>query len=362
MNSLEKFKDQIQSHFNKQLPFVVYNEPGSNGLVAMLQPTTRLHSAKGFKRPGFVFCPFQTGKATVLIPDAESEQLEISVDDDFFEVINIKEVIPTSPPIETAFETLVNTAIQKIRSGATKKIVCSRKFQIPVSDESGVKILFDTIKNYHDAFTYGFYHPRLGFWIGATPETLIDVNGTTFKTMALAGTQKVREGANPHWSQKEINEQYFVTQAISEGLQPLVKVIVVSKTKNIRAGNLWHICNDISGTLKNKKELLERVVNSLHPTPAICGLPEDVAMKFILKHEGYDREFYTGYLGRLSSDLNARFFVNLRCIKMLDNAAHVYVGAGITEDSTALSEWVETAHKSLTMKRTLAPYIKNTTY
>lgn len=358
MNSLQQFKERIQSHFDSQLPFVVYNEPNSSTLVAMLQPSTSMHSAKGFKRSGFVFCPFQTGKATVLIPDAVATELQCEVQEDFFDVQNTEEPIPSSPPMEAEYELLVKSAIQKIRSGTAKKIVCSRTIKIPVKNTDGLKIVFDSIKAYQDAFTYGFFHPKLGFWIGATPETLIDVTGTTFKTMALAGTQKVREGINPNWSLKEINEQYFVTQAISEGLQPLVKVIVVSKTKNKRAGNLWHICNDISGTLKNKKELLERVINALHPTPAVCGMPEDLAKKFILKNENYDREFYTGYMGRLSPELNARFFVNLRCLKLNENIATVYVGAGITEDSAPLDEWVETAHKSLTMKKLLAPYSK----
>ncbi|MEP2937330.1 MAG: chorismate-binding protein [Gilvibacter sp.] len=358
MNSLKEFKDSIQSHFEQQLPFVVYNEPESNELIALLQPSTSLHSAKGFKRSGFVFCPFQSGKATVLIPDAVAQELVCQVDEHFFDEQQVDEVIPTSPPIESGYERMVIKAIQKIESGAAKKIVLSRKIEIPVDDTNGLDIVFDTIKAYRDAFTYGFFHPKLGFWIGATPETLIDVTGTTFKTMALAGTQKVREGMNPSWTQKEINEQYFVTQAITEGLQPLVKVIVVSKTKNKQAGNLWHICNDISGTLKNKKELLERVINALHPTPAICGMPEDISKRFILKNEGYDREFYSGYLGRLSPELNARFFVNLRCLKLVDNIANVFVGGGITEDSAPLEEWVETAHKSLTMKRLLLPYSK----
>lgn len=357
MHSLSAFKDNIAVHFKNQLPFVVYNQPDSDQLIGLLQKTNRLHSAKGFKNSGFVFAPFQKAKASVLIPDKESEELLTTLEPSFFkEVAAIDN--ESSPAIDPAFESLVVLAKEKIKNGSADKIVCSRQIRVDFTVENSLDLLMDLFRYYKSAFTYGFYHPKLGFWMGATPETLIDVSGTTFKTMALAGTQKVRENQNPNWSLKEINEQYFVTQAISEGLQPLVKVIVVSKTYNKLAGDLWHICNDISGTLKNKKELLARVVNALHPTPAVCGLPELIAKKFILKHEAYDREYYTGFLGRLTPELNAKLYVNLRCIKIEDNYAYIYVGAGITEDSHPLDEWVETAHKSLTMKRLLSPYLK----
>ena len=39
------------------------------------------------------------------------------------------------------------------------------------------------------------------------------------------------------------------------------------------------------------------LVEELHPTPAVGGLPKAAAVDYILKQEGYDRSYYTGYLG-----------------------------------------------------------------
>ena len=80
-------------------------------------------------------------------------------------------------------------------------------------------------------------------------------------------------------------------------------------------------------------------------------MPKEISKEFILSNEGYDREFYTGFLGELNLTNTERthLFVNLRCMKLTDNKATIYVGGGITKDSTAEREWDETQHKSKTM-------------
>ena len=104
---------------------------------------------------------------------------------------------------------------------------------------------------------------------------------------------------------------------------------------------------------QNKKEMLHRVLEALHPTPAVCGLPTGKAKNFISRNEGYDREYYTGYLGRVTTGLNTQLYVNLRCMKINVNKAQVYVGGGITSDSIPEHEWEETVAKSKTIKKVL---------
>jgi isochorismate synthase len=73
------------------------------------------------------------------------------------------------------------------------------------------------------------------------------------------------------------------------------------------------------------------VISVLHPTPAVCGLPKQEAKDFILENEGYDRKYYTGFLGELNKEafnketLKSDLYVNLRCMKIKDNQAHLYV-------------------------------------
>src|SRR5699024_8031411 len=125
--------------------------------------------------------------------------------------------------------------------------------------------------------------------------------------------------------------------------------------QNVRAGNLWHLQNSIRAKIDSHKNLKE-ILEGLHPTPAVCGMPKDISKRFILKEEGYDREFYTGFLGELnmnSFDRSAKsktdLFVNLRCMQQLENTIQIYAGGGIVKDSNPESEWQEIINKSRTI-------------
>ena len=98
---------------------------------------------------------------------------------------------------------------------------------------------------------------------------------------------------------------------------------------------------------------LKKAIQLLHPTPAVCGLPKEIAKAFIDTYEGYNRSFYTGFLGELNRDFASDLFVNLRCMQIENNQAHLYMGCGITKDSNPEKEWKESVNKSMTMKRIL---------
>ena len=195
-------------------------------------------------------------------------------------------------------------------------------------------------------------HPRVGLWMGASPERLISISQNKFKTMALAGTQRYINSINVIWKEKECQEQQFVTDYILENIKLSINAIQVSEAYTVQAGNLLHIRTDISGELKSCSSL-DNLVASLHPTPAVCGLPQKNAVKFISENETYDRSYYTGYLGELNIENNVNLFVNLRCIQLINNTASIYIGGGITKDSNAKNEWKETVSKAEVMKKVL---------
>ncbi|MEZ4779855.1 MAG: chorismate-binding protein, partial [Flavobacteriaceae bacterium] len=98
--------------------------------------------------------------------------------------------------------------------------------------------------------------------------------------------------------------------------------------------------------------------SNLHPTSAICGMPSALSKKFILENENYNREFYTGYLGPILGPNEASFlFVNLRCMKLEKNKAHIFVGGGITKESNVNDEWTETQNKMQPMLQVLQPFM-----
>ena len=194
--------------------------------------------------------------------------------------------------------------------------------------------------------------------------------------MALAGTQLYKGFLDVSWGAKEKEEQKIVTQAIIRSLENNIATIEVSDAYTAKAGDLLHLRTDIKGTIIDKLEKvnLRLLISSLHPTPAVCGFPKERAKEFILENENYSREFYTGFLGELnfretkSRNSNKRniennayalvkkvsnLYVNLRCMKLEDELATLYVGGGITKDSIPEDEWNETVNKTRTIKHVL---------
>jgi len=148
-----------------------------------------------------------------------------------------------------------------------------------------------------------------------------------------------------------------VTDFIVKRLREFTASVVVSEPYSLKAGSIWHIKTDISGVLKDNSTL-EEVIDTLHPTPAVCGLPKKKSKAFIIENENYDRTFYTGFLGELNStfagaDASSDLFVNLRCMQIQETKAILYMGCGITKESIPEKEWEESVNKSMTMKRVL---------
>jgi isochorismate synthase len=82
-------------------------------------------------------------------------------------------------------------------------------------------------------------------------------------------------------------------------------------------------------------------------------MPFEPAFSFLVTNEGYDREFYSGFLGPVNFDGESRLFVNLRCIQIFEKTARIYAGAGVTADSIAEKEEEEVDMKILTLTQIL---------
>jgi len=167
----------------------------------------------------------------------------------------------------------------------------------------------------------------------------------------LAGTQVYKGTTDVVWQEKELQEQQFVTDFIINNLEKVTKNLQKSTVKTVKAGNLVHLKTVITGNLEQQE--LKNIINVLHPTPAVCGLPKEQAKAFILANENYKRGYYTGFLGELNINTSTSLFVNLRCMNIDKNKATIYVGGGITKDSNPEKEYEETVAKSKTMKRVL---------
>ncbi|MCK4992953.1 MAG: chorismate-binding protein, partial [Bacteroidales bacterium] len=100
-------------------------------------------------------------------------------------------------------------------------------------------------------------------------------------------------------------------------------------------------------------------VDAMHPTPAVAGQPKEDAINFIKQLEPHDRDYYTGFLGPMSTHGETDLFVNLRCMKVTPDYISLYVGGGITLESDPAEEWNETCLKALSLLKIMGTYIKN---
>lgn len=336
----------IEDSLTKKLPFVAYRKPNSTTINAFFQKNDTLYASSNFEEKGFVFAPFDSKKEPILIPAEHSLFKE--------EIYSEKRIEKSGNTTEDlaakdAHLKLVKKGIDAIHNNAFKKVVLSRKEAVKLEKFNSKNIFENLLNTYPNAFVYLWYHPKIGLWLGATPETLVKIKGTDFETMALAGTLPyTTETLN--WSQKEIEEQQFVTDYILDKLTPLCSHLHTNPTETVRAGTLLHLKTKIQGSLSSS---VSELIRTLHPTPAVCGLPLQASKDFILENELYQRTFYTGFLGEIGIANTSELFVNLRCMELQNNTALLYIGGGITKDSSPEKEWDETVAKAMVMKKVL---------
>ena len=350
---MKTIKNKILQSFKDKKPFTVYNKPNANEVVGMNQKKdTHYKSTTISVEKGFVFAPFEEESNVILFPLEACVMLREKMDVSAIEFTEATSFPNSSKEIH---QNLVAKGIASIYKGEFKKVVLSREEVQAVTDFELIKTYLKLLHLYPNAFVYVWYHPKVGLWFGATPETLLNVDSNQFKTMSLAGTQVYKKNVKPSWTDKEIDEQSLVTSYIVAKLAAFSKNLKLSDTVSMKAGALWHLKTDIVGELDEVKEDgLEQLIRMLHPTPAVCGLPKNSAKKFILENENYDRSFYTGFLGELNMEAKSTsLFVNLRCMQIIDNKAIIYVGGGITKESVPEKEWKETVSKSNIMRKVL---------
>ena len=262
---------------------------------------------------------------------------------------------------EAEYCTLVQTAIDFIQKTDLDKIVISRFLETELPAGFGPIHAFQQLcRRYPHALVSLVAIPNIGTWIGASPELLLSIQPDLVRTMALAGTQE-----NPHdgaltdieWGAKEQEEQALVSDYIRGFFEKAnVETVYEEGPRTVSAGNVVHLQTDFSIPFaqtpleqKRKSMLANQVLHELHPTSAVCGMPKEKALSFILDHEGYNRSFYSGFLGPVHIDGYTNLFVNLRCMQLGKAKANIYVGGGITGDSDPEAEWDETVLKSQTL-------------
>jgi len=312
---------------------------------------------------GFVFAPYCiTENSPVLLLQSntffEDFSLEDSLDIADFEPFSKNEEARTCDfQSKDDYLKLIDKTVTEIREGALSKVIISRQIPAKRTDTS----LGSTFLQLHDqtpnAFTYLVNLPVAGIWMGATPEVLIKSDGEQFETVSLAGTQVRKPGADEYyWSTKDIEEQAFVSRYMLDVFFNFdIHKYKTKGPETLESGKVAHLKTSFLFPIEKIEKRLGNFIADLHPTPAVCGLPKDLAAEFIQKNEPHERKYYTGYLGPWRLNQQVSLFVNLRCMEITSAEFLLYVGGGITSRSIPEKEWDETNQKAKTLLSVINP-------
>ena len=209
-----------------------------------------------------------------------------------------------------------------------------------------------------DMFCFLFYHPSTGWWMGATPELLLQSDtDNRLQTRALAGTRLATQGGE--WDKKNIEEHAFVTDDILNRIKAIApeSLSTALSTRNLRYGKIEHLCTDITLSSCDGLDPLT-IISAIHPTPAVGGYPREAAMQNIALYESAPRNCYGGNITvKTAQGINA--YVMLRCVHFNTEKWAVYTGSGITSASIAHDEWIETERKAAPLISLLSKYSRN---
>ena len=182
-------------------------------------------------------------------------------------------------------------------------------------------------------------------FFGASPERLISLNQNHLLIDALAGTAKKNDdGKELLASSKDLREHHFVVNSILEQLlRNGIKASHESQPRLMTQGHLIHLHTLIQAYVKDNLPL--DLVEALHPTPAVAGLPLSKSLSWLRALEPFDRQTYASPIGWIDKNQNSEFRVAIRYGHVRGNELKLFAGAGLVKGSTVEGEMQEVALK-----------------
>ena len=262
-------------------------------------------------------------------------------------------VVPESEPIQFVHESVrawsqrVLAAKQAIARGRISKVVLSRQSEARAEKNLSVERTLSALAQSYPTTTRFAVRKMGASFVGATPERLLCKQRRRVCTAALAGTagSKPEQGRALLSSPKDRDEHAFVVAHLRERLGPYCSDIQTAAAPQLEAlPNVTHLTTPLVGQLSRDVPLL-RLLEAIHPTPAVCGTPSAAAMEIIGELEMHERGWYGGGVGWIDTEGDGDIWVALRSALIRDNRAWLYAGSGIVADSDPRAEYEETSLK-----------------
>ncbi|MEO8477293.1 MAG: isochorismate synthase [Actinomycetota bacterium] len=259
--------------------------------------------------------------------------------------------VPTVPGYEDA----VAGALERIRAGGLEKVVLARTLEVDAGRPLDAKRLLHRLRAV-EPHGYAFAVPSgsSAVLVGASPELLVSLRGGEVCATPLAGTAP-RSGdpdedrANAEAlsaSAKNREEHAVVVRAVASALARYCEPPSWDpEPVLLETANVWHLATRFVGRVRDPSVTVLDLVAALHPTPAVCGTPTDMARATIAELEPFDRGRYAGPVGWIDANGEGEWAIALRCAELRGGRATLFAGAGIVAGSEPASEADETGRK-----------------
>jgi menaquinone-specific isochorismate synthase len=336
-------------------------------------PEWRHFSTGSFQLPAFMLT--KTGKTNYLTTNVichpeEDESI-------FHERIRMKEellanarktIIPERPHwlgtrdvLPEEWKDSVQSVVNRLQQGEMDKVVLARKCEVSFDKKVSSDFVLDNLwKQQPDSFVFSFEREESCF-IGATPERLVKKTGEEILSTCLAGSiargdtllNDEKLGEELLEDEKNRYEHQLVVDSIQQALNPFCdKLSIPPSPQLMKLKDIQHLYTPVIGQASEHTSLLN-LVEKLHPTPALGGVPRDKALYVIRQEEEMDRGLYAGPIGWIDAYGNGEYAVALRSGLLQGEKAYLYAGCGIVADSEPESEFKETQMKFRPMLRAL---------
>tara|TARA_B100001248_G_scaffold262700_2_gene261116 strand:- start:4974 stop:6431 length:1458 start_codon:yes stop_codon:yes gene_type:complete len=264
-----------------------------------------------------------------------------------------KELIVKECGVPGGYEAAVAEAVEAIRANQYQKIVLARALDVQ-QEEGGLfdplEPLYTLREKFPSCYAFSFSCGSGKSFMGATPERLLRVEDSVLKTEALAGS--VRRGTHAREdaklekrllsSDKDQREHQYIVDYITSQLEALnIEPEVGGEPRLLKLHNVQHLLTPITAQLPEPCHALD-VLQALHPTPAVGGIPVSVIKDEISRLEAFDRGLYAGTLGWFNDQGNSETIVAIRSALIDGKTVRLYAGAGIVEGSVPEKEKQET--------------------
>ncbi|MFA9415628.1 isochorismate synthase MenF [Natrinema sp. HArc-T2] len=250
---------------------------------------------------------------------------------------------------QAAWTEQVDTALERIDDGRLMKVVLAQSLSVDLEQPIDVPATLERLhRRYPNCYRFLVDHDVGGTFFGAPPERLVSKRGAHVETEALAGsvprgdtsTEDEAHVERMRADAKFQQEHGLVVDAIREQLAPLARELTVSEQTIRRLATIQHLRTPIEATLEGDRHVLE-LVEALHPTPAVGGVPPDAAWETIRDTEPFDRGWYAAPVGWFDTAGDGEFAVGLRSGVATDATVTLFAGNGIVADSDPDEEWDE---------------------